>query len=139
MFDKRPTDVLIVDDNADFAEFVRQVVISEKMTAAVLLDSTKFESMFRTHRPNIVVLDIEMPGASGMQLAQWLGNYTSERGLEVALLIISGFGADVIGICGAVADLAGIEVVRGLSKPVERSTLVDYLNELRGRDLTGNT
>lgn len=84
------------------------------------------------------MLDIEMPGASGMQLAQWLGNYTSEHGLEVALLIISGFGADVIGICGAVADLAGIEVVRGLSKPVERSTLVDYLNELRGRDLVGN-
>ncbi len=137
MIEKRATDVLIVDDNADFAEFVSEVVASLKMNATIILDSTKFESVFKALKPKIVVLDIEMPGVGGMQVAQWLGNYVSEHDLEVALLIISGYGADVIGICRAVADLAGIECVRGLSKPVEFSTLVDCLSEMQSRDQPG--
>ena len=131
MIDRRVENVLIVDDNIDFADFVSQVVVLEKMKPTVLLDSTRFESLFKAIKPEIVVLDVEMPGVSGMQLAQWLGQYTSEHGQDVALLIISGYGSDVIGICRAVADLAGIETVRGLSKPVEVSTLADYLKELR--------
>lgn len=126
------TDILIVDDNADFADFVRQVAASERMSAEIILNSADFEEAFKRLKPRIVVLDIEMPGIGGMQLAQWLGGYASEHNLEVAVLIISGFGRDAIRICRAVADLAGIDIVRGLSKPVEFSTLAGSLKELQG-------
>lgn len=71
----RPIRVLVVDDNVDFAEFVCEVVRSNGFNAAAISDPRRFEERCAAVRPEIVILDIQMPGVDGLKIAQWLGDY----------------------------------------------------------------
>ena len=68
-----PVRVLIVDDNPRFRLRARRCleasayeVVAEAANGASALEAT------RRHRPAVVLLDIELPDASGASVAEWL-------------------------------------------------------------------
>ncbi len=119
--------VLVMDDNVDFAEFVCEVARHNNFNATAISNPKQFEERCTAIRPEIVVLDIQMPGIDGLQLAQWLGDFMLAKQLEVRLVILSGRGEDAIQLCKSVAAISGIHEVQTLSKPVEFATLSKVL------------
>ncbi|MDE2362981.1 MAG: response regulator [Hyphomicrobiales bacterium] len=117
-------DVLIVDDNAAFAEFVRDAAEYCGRSAVVITNSTNFMEQCRVVRPRTVVLDIEMPDINGFQLAQWLGEFEAELAEPVQLVIVSGKGIDVLRLGGSVAEISGLQNVNLLTKPIELASLI---------------
>lgn len=123
----RPIRVLVMDDNADFADFVCEVARYSDFNATAISNPKEFEQRCAAFRPEIVVLDIQMPGVDGLQIAQWLGDYMHTSQQDVRLVILSGRGEEAIQLCKSVAAISGVQEVQTLTKPVEFATLSKVL------------
>ena len=110
--------VLIVDDNVDFAEFVGEVARECGLSEHVLTDTTQFKEHCEQLRPEIVVLDIMMPGIGGLMLAQWLGEYARRHQPDLRLVILSGCDEEIIQHCREVGANSGVIDIIALAKPV---------------------
>ena len=116
-------DILIVDDDREFGEFVKHAAESVDLSAELLLEPRGFEEAFLSLQPRIVILDLEMPNIDGAEISQWLGKRVRDTKQDCRLIIVSGQSVEKIAIAKAVAELSGLERVAGLSKPVTLATL----------------
>ena len=84
--------ILIVDDNRDAAESIRLLLKMWGHEVQVAHDAATALATARSLRPDIVLLDIGLPGLSGYELAPRL---RQEASLDRALMIaISGYATD---------------------------------------------
>jgi PAS domain S-box-containing protein len=82
--------VLIVDDNVDAAETLQMVVTTMGHEADTVYDGRAALDAARTKRPDIVLLDISMPGMDGFAVARGLRSQPDLRGIRVVAL--TGYG-----------------------------------------------
>lgn len=125
---KSTVDVLVVDDDPDFAKFVEGVAGSVGLTVATLHLSTEFKREFEARQPKIVVMDIAMPELDGVQLSQWLGQQQIQHGRGCRLILVTGYGVDFLRLCSSIAALSGMENIQCLSKPIEHDALAVALS-----------
>ena len=98
MTDARRPPILVVDDNHDNAEIIRQYLEAHGYPIFVAYDGDEALTQFETVRPSLVLLDVSMPGMSGIELAEALT--TVLPGVPVVLTtgysdeILSGAGAE---------------------------------------------
>src|SRR5262249_34641051 len=85
-----PSDILIVDDEADIRELVAGILQDEGYEARTARDSDEAIAAIRARRPTLVFLDIWLQGSrlDGLQL---LGNVKAEHP-ELPVVMISGHG-----------------------------------------------
>ncbi|MDV2480107.1 MAG: response regulator [bacterium] len=70
--------ILVVDDEPDFCEALREF-LEERGFSVVLANSCEEGlSAYRQHRPDIVLLDIQMPGKDGRETLQELKAFDPE-------------------------------------------------------------
>lgn len=93
--------ILIVDDEADLAYVVRDFLVKEGYHVDILTEGSRFLEFFRSLRPQLVLLDLMMPGANGMDLVRTLRLESdipvivlSARAGDVDKILSLGFGAD---------------------------------------------
>jgi DNA-binding response OmpR family regulator len=78
--------ILIVDDDADLAEALCKYLEQSGYAAECAYDGTKaLESIIRL-RPDLVILDLRMPGLDGVGLLEILRSYVRLRTLSVIVL-----------------------------------------------------
>jgi DNA-binding NarL/FixJ family response regulator len=77
--------VLIADDHAVVREGVRKVLSKEHgfEVVAEAEDGMKTLALAEEHRPDVVVLDLTMPGVSGLEIAVKLRETVSEAGVLI--------------------------------------------------------
>jgi len=110
--------VLVVDDNADAAESLALLLSLWGHQARVAYDGPAALRLAREHRPDVVFLDLNLPGLSGYAVARRL---RQEPGLAETLLVaVTGFGEEEDGR----SHEAGIDL--HLTKPVD----IDVLRRL---------
>ncbi len=82
--------VLVVDDEAAIRETLRGILEDEGFSVSLARDALEAKKLIESQRPEIVLLDLFLPGISGMELLQEL----SEKGLtsETVIIVISGHG-----------------------------------------------
>ncbi len=115
--------ILIVDDEAQIAEVLKDYLVAAGHEVIVCLDSTKGESVIADEKPDLAVFDYQMPGKSGTEL---LANVRS--GLNMRRI-------PVIFVSGTTPLLYSSQVprearVRFLSKPVDADSLLAAVTEL---------
>ncbi|HEY5313979.1 MAG TPA: ATP-binding protein, partial [Pirellulales bacterium] len=87
-----PCRVLIVDDNLDAATTLAMMFAAWNHTVEVAHDGLAAVEKARQQRPDIVLLDIGLPGIDGYEVARRL---RSESGFEHMLLVaVTGYGQD---------------------------------------------
>ncbi len=107
--------VLIVDDDADSARSLGMLLELEGHATFVAHDGPSALAAAREHLPDVVVLDIGLPGMSGYEVAAAL-----KREFDVQLIAMTGYAED------DKAREAGFD--HYLVKPVDRDDLLALLN-----------
>ncbi|KPV39448.1 hypothetical protein AN478_09760 [Thiohalorhabdus denitrificans] len=82
--------VFVVDDDAGMRDSIRWLLESVNHKVEVYSDAQEFLEGLDPEQPGVVLLDIRMPGVSGLELQEWL----RDRGLEIPVIILTGH-ADV--------------------------------------------
>jgi two-component system CheB/CheR fusion protein len=85
--------VLIVDDNVDGALTLRLLLKSEGHEVAVCHSGTSALESARSFLPDVVLLDIGLPGKDGFQVAREIRTDDALRGTTI--VAVSGYGRDV--------------------------------------------
>ncbi|HWO07535.1 MAG TPA: MASE1 domain-containing protein [Candidatus Paceibacterota bacterium] len=83
--------VLIVDDNKDAAEGIARLLNHSGHEAHVALDGAHALATLANFRPDVIFLDIQLPGESGYDLLRTIRNYLDPAPYFVAL---TGFGQE---------------------------------------------
>lgn len=124
-----PLCILVVDDNEDSAESMSLLLQCDGHQIGTAYSGESALSMAQTMKPDVILLDIGMPGMMGYEVAEKL---RSRAGAEETLLIaVTGYGreADV-----ARAHAAGFD--HHLVKPVDYARLRALLAALNARRST---
>lgn len=79
--------ILVIDDEKDLQELVRYNLEKEGFDVIVARDGTAGLDIALRHRPDLVVLDLMMPGMDGLEVCRRLRS--DERGRRVPLLMLT--------------------------------------------------
>lgn len=119
--------LLVIDDEPALAEFVAQVAAECGFAPTLTADDRTFRDAVVAERPEIVVLDLGMPGMDGVELLRFL----AEEGHRAPVLIISGFDRRVLESAFRLGEALGLTMVGPLEKPVRFEELESVLSELQ--------
>jgi FixJ family two-component response regulator len=124
MKEKQPT-VFVVDDDDGVRASIRLLLKSIGFTATPMASAQEFLAAFDPAQPGCLVLDIRMPGMSGMELQQQL----NLRGATLPVIFITGHG-DVPMAVEAMQHGA----FDFLQKPFRDQDLIDRVQKALARD-----
>ena len=115
----QPT-VFLVDDDPDLRKVTRRLMESAGLPIETYADAHAFLAEWDSARPGCIVLDIKMPGMTGLGLQEEL----VKRGIHTPIIIISGH-ADVDEAVRAMKGGA-IDLLR---KPYKGQVLIDRIRD----------
>jgi CheY-like chemotaxis protein len=84
--------VLVVDDSADTAESLSMLLQLDGHTVETANDGTAALERLAAFRPEIVILDIGLPGMTGYEVARRIRGLPS--GEDLILIALTGWGRD---------------------------------------------
>lgn len=88
MPDQERPRVLVVDDNHDNADIIREYLASLDYPVAVAYDGDEALRLFEEQRPPIVLLDVMMPGRDGWEVCREMKQH-SEHGRNVRVIMVT--------------------------------------------------
>ena len=109
----------VVDDDSRFCDFVKNVAVKLDFDVECATDGYQFMTLCEANAPDVVVVDIFMPGIDGLELVQWL----AERGQQLHLVIVTGFAPNYAILAKKLGEAKGLISVKTLSKPVRLADL----------------
>jgi FixJ family two-component response regulator len=80
--------VFVVDDDATLRESLCWLLQSMNLRAQAFASAAEFLSAYEPTQPGCLLLDVRMPGMSGLQLQDIM----AERGLQLPVIIVTGHG-----------------------------------------------
>ena len=81
--------ILVVDDESDIRELLREILSEEGYDVAVAADAAEARAARAARAPDLVLLDIWMPDTDGISL---LREWFEARGLDFPVVMMSGHG-----------------------------------------------
>lgn len=122
--------VLVVDDDPDVVEYLSSFLEDNGYEVAAATDAASARAQVARFRPGVVLIDVLMPGRSGLDLLVSLRS--DPRWRHIPLVVIT--GSDKILEDDCQSYLGSHHGVRGpdgvLGKPVDRKTLLAVLQHL---------
>ena len=123
----RQPQLLLIDDEPALAEFVAQAAMECGFDAVLTSEDRMFRDKFLEQRPDMVALDLGMPGMDGVELLRFL----ADEEFRAPVLIISGFDRRVLESAFRLGEALGLVMAGPLEKPVRLEELEDLLNRLK--------
>lgn len=117
--------VFVVDDDAGMRESLHRLFTSAGMPAEVFGSADEFLGQFDSERPGCLVLDVRMPGTSGLELQEHL----IARGCRIPVIVVTGFGDVPMAVRGMRNG-----AVEFIEKPYRAETLLTAVRVALARD-----
>ena len=118
--------VLIVDDNVDAADSVALILKAAGYDVRCVYDGPSVLNVAKVYRPDIVVLDIGLPGKDGYEVARELRAHAEFR--ETPIVAVTGYGQESD---RRRSQQVGINL--HLTKPVDPVLLQQFVSGRRDR------
>jgi CheY-like chemotaxis protein len=119
--------LLVVDDEPALADFIANAARECGFEPILTADDEAFREQFVRERPDMVALDLGMPGMDGVELLRFL----AEESFLSPVLIISGFDRRVLESAFRLGEAHRLTMVGPLEKPVRLEALETLLAELK--------
>jgi PAS domain S-box-containing protein len=117
-----PLRMLVVDDNVDAAELMMYILTAEGHVVEVAHDGPSALERAALARPEVVLLDIGLPGMDGYEVARRLKREPTTR--DAMLIALTGYGQEEHRLRAAEAGFA-----LHLTKPLEPRVLLQLVRE----------
>jgi DNA-binding response OmpR family regulator len=119
--------LLLIDDEAALADFLATAATDSGFVPQVTQRDDEFREAFRAERPDMVALDLGMPGMDGVELIRFLAG----EKYDAPVLIFSGFDRRVLESAFRLGEALGLNMVGPIEKPVRLGVLKDMLVRVR--------
>jgi CheY-like chemotaxis protein len=87
--------VVIADDEPSMRLLVHATIASDDYTVVEAVDGTQAWAMIQEHKPSLVLLDVQMPGMSGLEVLQLIKGEPSLAATRVILLTAKAQESDI--------------------------------------------
>ena len=119
--------LLVIDDEPALAEFIASAAKECGYDPVLTSDDREFRNSFLLDRPDMVALDLGMPGMDGVELLRFL----ADQRFDSPVLIVSGFDRRVLESAFRLGEAIGLNMVGPLEKPVRLDALEQLLKQLK--------
>lgn len=119
--------LLLIDDEPVLAEFMANAASECGFDPVLTSHDELFRAEFEKQRPDVVALDLGMPGMDGVELLRFL----AEHDYRSPVLIVSGFDRRVLESAFRLGEALGLNMAGPLEKPVRLEELETLLRELK--------
>lgn len=119
--------VLVVDDQRLVAGYLVDAAAEGGWTAEAACTVEEFEGKLDSSTPEVIVLDLAMPGCDGVEMVRHL----ARRDYTGSLLFLSGCDKSVIEASAHLAKDRGLNVVGFAQKPVTIGEFNELLDRAR--------
>ena len=109
-----PNKLLVIDDQPDLCEFISEAAHALGFQTCAVTDPDAFRRALQDFQPTVVVLDLQMPGADGIELLRYMG----ERGSKAQVLVASGMDQRVLSTAEQLGRAQGLDMLGALQKPI---------------------
>ena len=120
-----PATVFVVDDDPSMRSYLKRLFESVSMRVLTFTSAEEFLRSARPDAPTCLVLDVQMPGLSGLDLQREL----ARADLVIPIVFITGHGDIPMSVQAMKAG-----AVEFLTKPFRNQELLDAVREGHGRD-----
>jgi two-component system, OmpR family, response regulator CpxR len=121
---KLPSKVLLVDDERDFIETLSERLQIRDMSATVAFDAKSAMEIVARDEPDVMIIDLKMPGINGMELLQTI----KQTRPNIEVIVLTGHGSrDDREQCMAMGAFTYLQ------KPVDIDELGDVLKKAHAK------
>lgn len=117
--------VLLIEDEANIAEAIRYLLTRDGWDVSVHAEGAEAAAKIASFDPDLVILDLMLPGRSGLDILKDLRASSATATLPVIMLTAKGQGAD-----RAAAERAGVSVF--MTKPFANAQIRAAVRDLIG-------
>lgn len=115
--------LLALDDDEAIVDIVAVVGRLAGFDVATATSADAFQAAFDARSPDIIVLDLQMPGVDGVQTLRRL----AEKGCRAAIVLVTGMDERTIAAAEQYASSRGLPIVGSLQKPFLPEDLLQKL------------
>ena len=119
--------LLLIDDEPALAEFLANAATASGFEPIVTARDDQFRQAFVANRPEMVAIDLGMPGMDGVELTRFL----AEQEYRGPVLIVSGFDRRVLESAFRLGETLGLTMVGPVEKPARFEELEELLGKLK--------
>ena len=119
--------LLLIDDEPALAEYLANAAKACGFEPIVTARNNEFRDAFVAHRPEMVALDLGMPGMDGVELTRFL----ADQDYRGPVLIVSGFDRRVLDSAFRLGEALGLNMAGPVEKPVRFDVLEELLAKLK--------
>ena len=112
--------LLFIDDEKDYLDICRKYFTMKNIQVFTALNGLDGLALAKTEKPDLIVLDVRMPGLDGIKVLKELRSFDQ----HVKVIILSGFGTN-----HNVLEASKLAVSDFLNKPFVLSTLQKVIEE----------
>ena len=119
--------LLLIDDEPALAEFLANAATACGFDPIITARDEQFREEFIANRPEMVALDLGMPGMDGVELTRFL----ADQEYRGPVLIVSGFDRRILESAFRLGEALGLQMVGPVEKPVRFEVLEELLGKLK--------
>jgi FixJ family two-component response regulator len=112
--------VFVIDDDEAVRQFLRSLIASVDLRVEAHASAQAFLDAYQGNSPGCLVLDIRMPGMSGLELQQEL----NARGIDLPVIVLTGHGNVQVAVHAMKAG-----AIDFIEKPFNNEMLLDRLQK----------
>lgn len=119
--------LLLIDDEPALADFLANAARACGFDPIVTARDQEFRDALVAHRPEMVAIDLGMPGTDGVELTRFL----ADQDYRGPVLIVSGFDRRVLESAFRLGEALGLNMVGPVEKPIRFDVLEEILSKLK--------
>ncbi|HMJ93847.1 MAG TPA: response regulator [Allosphingosinicella sp.] len=122
--------LLLIDDEPFVSRFLAHAAEECGYRALATATADSFRREYRLLGPDVIALDLAMPGGDGVELLRFL----AAEQCRAPVLIVSGFDRRVLESSMRLGEKLGLDMIGPLAKPILVAELQEVLGSVRAKE-----